>query len=251
MAIHKDIPGIEVTINVGGSSLVEYVDANDEINHENQEVRLHHINCTIANYVECTTGAQFSIKTAIDSKYKWDSPRVGLDVYVDGVRAVGACPSRAHYKNINWIWFVEGIQSGSSGKVGVLQRFKFSKIHTSECNKQSLVIELIDGIIASDIVDMARVQEEKVRFSKIGEIMVKVYRLGTRILKARVHKKPNRLGNSYENTVPEEALKGEAKSHGITYDLPSLSLNKTLTAKFQPGGQRADQTAQCFEVRDT
>jgi hypothetical protein len=132
MAIHKDVPGLEVTIEVDGTSLVEFAHSNDEIKHENHAVQAHLGKCTITKYVECVTGAQFRIKLSVDDKYKWDCPRIGFFTFVDGGFIRGVVPPSTKYNNKNWAYLVEGAISGPPNSTGTLRRFKFTEISTSE-----------------------------------------------------------------------------------------------------------------------
>lgn len=132
MAIHQDFPGIEVTVEVDGTSVVEYADLDDQVKHEDATVQLHLVNCTVAKYIECATGKHFSIKMAIDAKYKWDCPVISFHVWVDGVSVGGSSFSRTSYENINSDTVKEGIYVGNTGHGGVLKKFKFAEIHTSK-----------------------------------------------------------------------------------------------------------------------
>lgn len=76
--------------------------------------------------------------------------------------------------------------------------------------------ELINDLIASDFVDATTIREDKARLSKVGEVIVKVYRDSKAKPAKNNHLHSN--FNSYEKVVHEKAVKGEAKSHGIMYD---------------------------------
>jgi hypothetical protein len=85
---------------------------------------------------------------------------------------------------------------------------------------------LIGILLASEDVDTAKIREDKARLSKVGEIMVKVYRYGAAgafTLRSR-HEYGKDLSDEYDNGVHEKALKGEAKSHGISYVSPVLNI---------------------------
>lgn len=88
--------------------------------------------------------------------------------------------------------------------------------------------ELINDLIVSEFVDATTLQEEKARFSKVGEVIVKVYRKNNTLQPGGKKDQCNNF-NSYEDPVNEKALKGEAKSHGIAYGLASSLLKLILT----------------------
>jgi hypothetical protein len=83
---------------------------------------------------------------------------------------------------------------------------------------------LIGILLASEDVDTAKIREDKVRLSKVGEIMVMVhrYRAGPASTKRSRYKGGKDLNDEYDSAVHEKALKGEAKSHGVSYVFPVL-----------------------------
>lgn len=131
MAIHDKVPGIEVTVEVDGAPLVEYAASNDQAQHEDRAVQFHLANCAITKYIECRTGKHFSVRMAIDAGYKWDSPSLGLEVWVDGVRACSKIVSRKTYEYKRYSSVVEGIKFRALGQ---LRPFTFVEIRTSEYN---------------------------------------------------------------------------------------------------------------------
>lgn len=88
---------------------------------------------------------------------------------------------------------------------------------------------LIHVLPASDDVGATMVNEDKLRLSEVGRIVVKVSRY-TGGLPAGNNYRPEMtsLKNTYDNAVHEKALKGDAKSHGISYGLPHYILKHTL-----------------------
>jgi hypothetical protein len=82
---------------------------------------------------------------------------------------------------------------------------------------------------------MAEIQEEKVRMSKVGEIMINVYRLDKGHKSEYDYRYPSELNNDHGNTVHEKTLKGEAKSHGIAYASPNLNFEVGTDMKLQAG----------------
>jgi hypothetical protein len=135
MAIHEDLPGIEVTIEMDNVSLREHSASNDETENTDAAVRLHQACWTVTNYVESVTNKHFSIKAHIHSDYEWDCPQLSFAVYVDGVKADERLSIRPVHGNQSRTLSIAGISYGYGGEPGILRKFKFAEIHTSECTK--------------------------------------------------------------------------------------------------------------------
>ena len=108
-----------------GTPLDEYPGSNDDIEHKDPLVRAHKSSCTVTNYIECATGKYFDIRLTVGSENKFDCPRLGFYIYVDGIFTIGKCPRRHGYKNKDWTILVKGIQSGTPG---IIRQLKFSEI---------------------------------------------------------------------------------------------------------------------------
>lgn len=76
--------------------------------------------------------------------------------------------------------------------------------------------QLIGHLLASDAVDTDKVQQEKEQISKVGEIVVKVYRQDEGARSASRFIQPTGFDNKYDDAIHEKALKGEAKSHVVS-----------------------------------
>lgn len=83
MAILDAIRGIEVTVCVDGQALEEYDD--DEFEAESGEIGEHQASRTVAKYIESCTGKEFSIKIMVNKAYKFDSPNISFELYIDGL----------------------------------------------------------------------------------------------------------------------------------------------------------------------
>lgn len=132
MAILEDLPGIKVTVEVDGASLPEYRDIENDVQHDDPAVRLHQAACTVTNYIESVTGKHFSIKVEIGPEYKWDSPRLGFEKSLDGVRVLEPLTQFPVDQNKAQTLETFGTTLGIAGQAGTLRRFKFTEIHTSE-----------------------------------------------------------------------------------------------------------------------
>lgn len=85
MAVLEDVRGIAVTVCVDKQALQEYDD--DEPEGVPAEVGGHiKASKTVSKYVESTTGKLFYIKLEISKAYKFDSPMVSFQIFVDGMK---------------------------------------------------------------------------------------------------------------------------------------------------------------------
>jgi hypothetical protein len=71
-------------------------------------------------------------------------------------------------------------------------------------------------LIASETADATKIQNERDRMSKVGEIVVQVHRTSEVVLIPKTSRAIRGPSNNFDNDVNEKALKGEAKSHGAS-----------------------------------
>jgi hypothetical protein len=102
---------------------------------------------------------------------------------------------------------------------------------------------------ASDDVGATKVNEDKLRLSKVGKITVKVHRYSDGVRYAVDQPEIAGLRNTYDNAVNEKALKGEAKSHGISYGLPDWIPKHTLKNSCSLGAAERTTVADCMDCK--
>lgn len=135
MAIHGDLEGIEVTICIDGKPVTEYETDNDEIKHNDPVVVIHQANMTVTNYIEATTNKEFTIKIQVQSPYKIDCPRLGFYTTVDGELVLSPSMKKQIFEQgkHSWSSSILGFAEGTPGEMGIIKKFRFSKINTSLC----------------------------------------------------------------------------------------------------------------------
>lgn len=82
MAILRDVPGVEVTVQVAGRDATEY-DADDE---EQQSFAKDTTGPSVLKYIECVDDAEFAIKIAARPDYNWGYKNhiLMFSIYIDG-----------------------------------------------------------------------------------------------------------------------------------------------------------------------
>jgi hypothetical protein len=117
MAILKLVPEIEVTVSVDRVALPEYPD-------DEADAKLR--NRTVSRYIEASTDAHFCVDYTIKPQYRYDSPCLSFDVFVDGVRVRSKIAHSKNSQNVS----VDGVCMADSMGKPVIKPFIFSKIAT-------------------------------------------------------------------------------------------------------------------------
>lgn len=215
MAIHEDVSGIEVAICRDGVVATEYEADPEESLHVNPNVRFHEDRWTVAKYIESITNETFSIKFTVHPHYVSTSAKLGFEVLIDGVRVWEPLVDSWKFERIPWTSTLKGAISGvGNGGFGTLRRFKFSKIETGMYLTCRIgMIFTYRYSLDSNFANVRDINRQKERMSQIGEITVKVHRYDMGYL---VERGESKFSGDVPGTVHEKALKGEAKSHGIS-----------------------------------
>jgi hypothetical protein len=90
-------------------------------------------------------------------------------------------------------------------------------------------------LLALDTADIAIIRQEKEKMSKVGEIVIKVYRGSTGVPTVCTMKEVKGLANAYDNLIHENSLKGEAKSHSTSYIYLWLDIKPHAEIKYSLG----------------
>lgn len=87
--INEDVPGIKVTLQIGGADAVEYAPDQDAADEDPATCP------TITKYVECIDNAPFSVKVAVTEDYNWSHKNHDLCyyLYIDGTYVDGSIAS--------------------------------------------------------------------------------------------------------------------------------------------------------------
>ncbi|TGO80940.1 hypothetical protein BPOR_1500g00010 [Botrytis porri] len=218
MAVLKDVRGIAVTVCVDKQALQEYDD------HEPDCVsaeagRYGKATKTVSKYIESTTGKVFYINLEISKAYKFDSPNVSFEVFVDGIRVGSKHGSKKH---IPLTKRFKGVKSELDNGETILMPIKFSNITTS-----------------TDDSKLASIKEDAIRLSVVGEIVVKFYRRGKGTLSQKQsHNRGTfkQLVAGSSTSVQEKALKGQATSHSTTLGASQAIKSSVLWEMNYPDG---------------
>ncbi|KAJ8131207.1 hypothetical protein O1611_g2423 [Lasiodiplodia mahajangana] len=195
MAIHEDVPGIEVTVRCAGQALPEYEDPDD---HDNDDVAA----CPLGTkYIECVDDTEFDVCIRVGPAYSWGYRHHVLKVatFVDGKYVRGSLiRSKDAIHGGYAIECVEGQESRSS-RTGQWskRKFKFAMVKTvDDAQKERL--------------------EKDIKVAKgLGTIEVKF----TRVLDCGPSTSDYGGWKSSSGTLElaEKSLKGKAISHGTSY----------------------------------
>ncbi|QSZ37469.1 hypothetical protein DSL72_008567 [Monilinia vaccinii-corymbosi] len=190
MAILDKLPGLEGSVEVGGVQVREYEDE-EEIDVKPGPVGEHQAARTVSKYIEADDGAEFIIKCSLLPQFKMDSPNIQADVSVDSNYAEGR--------------IFEPVKQGTP------VRFQGPKTF----NPSSIAAErwLLQKYRANEEARFSSLNQNKVDAEKVGMIEVRVWRVSELT--------PMEPRTSRRSTAPnkfhEKALKGQAKTHHVSY----------------------------------
>ncbi|EMR67008.1 hypothetical protein MGN70_000292 [Eutypa lata] len=207
MAILEDVPGIKVTIRVGGVNCTEY----DDPDAEDEQTSC----STSSKYIESVDDSEFSIHWEVNSDYAW-GPKPYLldaDIYIDGHWLMGSVVSVARLSNIDGKCEVSNFgatrlcpETGS----WVVRKPKFSAVKIVEDT------------------DQGRIERDHEVVKELANITVKI----SRVIDGSFNYSPNNqdtADTSFE--LAEKSLKGKAISHGTTFSTIGSSTQKPEFAK--------------------
>jgi hypothetical protein len=137
MAIHSDLPGIEVTIVSDGKPLKEYDTENDKTKHDNKTAVLHQEAWTVTKYVECVSQSTFDIKLKVQEPYKLGCGTLSFEVKVDGNLIVSQLMFKRQYVKNHWSHTVQGPEFDYAHGT-VYQTMKFVRLDISKSNSFSV-----------------------------------------------------------------------------------------------------------------
>lgn len=81
MAVHDNLPGIEVSVRMDGEKMKEY-NAENEINHYDRKAFLHQTAWSVTKFIESVEGSEFSVKIDIEKPYKLDCDALSFQLEV-------------------------------------------------------------------------------------------------------------------------------------------------------------------------
>ncbi|KAF7863812.1 hypothetical protein EAF04_006777 [Stromatinia cepivora] len=209
MVVLDELPNLDVTIQMNGAKVQEYND-DEEVEVEPGRVGKHQALKTVSRYIEAIDGGEFSIKCYASRQFKMNAPNLQIDVSVDGnpSESILFRPDQIGQPQV-----IEGpatFHPSSQNGPGrwTLRKFRFSKLDIS--NEESRLSSL---------------NKDKAEAEKIGTIEVRIWRASAET-PAAPHVTQQKTSSN--NKFHEKALKGQAKSHNVSYstEIPILTTNR-------------------------
>lgn len=128
MAIHEDLPGIEIKVCVDDIRLEEYDDE------EEQSVQPTEAGSVkkVSRYIESLADQEFTIKYWVRHPFELDYPMLGVDVLMDGKRVVQKVLRKGRIDG-DHAHTIKGVTDTDqqSGRT-VFRPFRFSEVETSK-----------------------------------------------------------------------------------------------------------------------
>ncbi|KAI0971867.1 hypothetical protein F4678DRAFT_461234 [Xylaria arbuscula] len=191
MAILDEVPGIKVTIQVGGQEATEYIDphASESNNPDDPECPI------VLRYIESIDDAEFSVKVDVDDDvYAWDDTNhvLSISVQIDGQPVSGSFCER-------------GMKSG------VMKGENFYSADSQEWYIRNLKFSAISIV---DDRTKKRIQRDMETVERVGLIEVTIER---HVLQHEVSAKPGESANPGALELGEKALKRNFISHSTSY----------------------------------
>ncbi|TGO24900.1 hypothetical protein BPAE_0092g00190 [Botrytis paeoniae] len=195
MAVLDKLPGLEVTVRVNGVQIQEYdddedVDIGPGPSGEHQALR------TVSKYIEAIDGAEFSIICTLLPKLKFNAPNLRARVSVDGNYAQGRIITPEYIGRFS-VQFDGPTNFYPIGNRSTLQKYRFSELR-----------------ISSEESRLSNLKKDKAEAEKVGTIEIRIWRASESV---PVQPEYPQTIKSSSNTFHEKALKGQAKSHNVSY----------------------------------
>ncbi|KAI8962419.1 hypothetical protein F5Y11DRAFT_322987 [Daldinia sp. FL1419] len=208
MAIIRDVPGVEVIVQVAGNDAIEYEDPNAS-ERENESAAFP----TSTKYIECIDGAEFVVKMRITEVIQWSNKHDAFEfsIRIDGKPIPGTVLRKG----------ITGREVSTGEKKGV----KVYVPQTGAWTRQNFRFSAVDVV---DDAKRNRIEEDIETAKDLGLIQVCVYRclyLGYTTVRAHVPITSNKF------ELAEKSLKGKAISHGTSFSPPGEHVDA-------PGGIR-------------
>jgi hypothetical protein len=135
MAVIDSILGISVVVCVDEQALAEYDDDNFNADRESN---------MISKYVQSDILKEFAVRLTIEPPYTMNSPTLGFQIYVDGIKVREPLLRKAVLSRGGGHWesSFNGIKYSTGGQQPdcILRPFKFSEIQTCESYPHLLAI---------------------------------------------------------------------------------------------------------------
>ncbi|KAI0096928.1 hypothetical protein GGR51DRAFT_566914 [Nemania sp. FL0031] len=241
MAIIKDVPGLEVTVEIDRRSLPEYDDPHAKIcDDDDLEVlatatkekdSVSTVVCQIPHvvkYIESIPGSEFSIRFVKESFFNSRCHQIGVAYEMDGIKSsLAQEPSR--FGPGRWGFVYVGTRYYSEGVGWRGRKFKFNalqRVPTNQCSKQNIC-------------------EDIARSKSLGTLRILVYRMESCLV---LPMPPTSKAYIPRENLAEKALKGRAlyAITGFGEEMPASGPTVCRGEKYQDPEQ---QPCAIFEFR--
>jgi hypothetical protein len=211
MAIHPDLPGVEVVVCVNGVPLEEF---NDDETESEIAQPAGNVTKKISKYVKSVEDQEFVIRWTLRAPFEMDCPAVTAYLYLDGKLLFRRIIEGKNYKpEIDFVSRIQGvIIEGQGDNQQSFQPFKFSKVKTSKLPRLFGRARLLTAEALDDEA-YARVEKDKKHMADVGSIKVDLVRKGE---PRQVPHRPQNFSNFGVFEVHEKALKGQPKYHAVS-----------------------------------
>ena len=200
------IKGIQVTVQVNGLDLTEYIDEDEPQDSTMQQAE----ESVSSRYVEATSGAPFIIKMTVPKAFKMDSDCLRFRLEVDGVHIRSRLCSKSSRakREADWAGYLKGAKSVENGVQFehplLFRDIKIGK-HLEGCNEPLLMLLVVEEFFCAGLTPTANPA------NTFGKIVVKLHRKGSQKLNKHHEKRMTELNAAQEFT--EKELKGLGMSH--------------------------------------
>ncbi|KAF7960662.1 hypothetical protein EAE96_000336 [Botrytis aclada] len=199
MVFHDKLPGLEFHFEVNGERVDEY-DDNEEVETKPGPVGEYQSSRTVVKYIEAVTGATFSIKCSVSSGFEMNSPNLTMHVFVDGKFSEGKVVGPRYIGSTICFNGPHSFHpmSRDSAERHTMQSYRFSELD-----------------ISNDEARLSSLSKDKAEAEKVGTIEVKIWRASASKPSTYMNYEPQ--ASSSSSKFHEKALKGQAKSHSVSF----------------------------------
>ncbi|CZR63017.1 uncharacterized protein PAC_12914 [Phialocephala subalpina] len=197
MAVHPDLPGVEIVVCVDGVALEEFEDTegDESISRQREE---DDTTLTVSKYIKSVADQEFGIKYTLQDPFKMDCPILGVTVFLDGKKIIQMLAMKTDYQRMGRkSRLVDRLEDVNEDGEIMFRTIRFSKVETT-----------------LDDHAYSRVEKDQERMRNVGCIDVEIWRKEGQRRSSRV---PDKIKEDLQTgAVHEKALKGEPKYHGIS-----------------------------------
>ncbi|KAK5127456.1 hypothetical protein LTR85_006795 [Meristemomyces frigidus] len=182
MAVHDELPGVQITIIADGQPLHEYQDT--DIDEDDK---------TVTRYIKADSDQEFKIKVELGKNTVFKGDCLSFQVFVDGTQVDDLLPSKSQALEGGLTQYSEGVDLPNNQ----IRKYRFASVETAN--------------------DGHKLDYEADRVKDLGEIMVHVHH--QRLIGCQAVERTGSYDTSGAQLgfVSEKALKGRTVSHSVEF----------------------------------